>query len=227
MAVQQGWTVAWLYAAHRVLTAVSKGRAGVVAYELVAQPVGAGKLDTVRDDPNTVIDIVTATDTLVHAFPRPLVVNQGRWAQGATCYAATVKGDFAGTIWIQKNLYQEDEVRCDFVLPDPQTVWDFDVYVVPRLRLGRTMGRLWKAVDAALVRQGVRWTFSRISCFNPESLKAHSRLGAIAVGQIIVLRLGPIQCSYARTEQGRSVNCSFRTTRVPIRVSAPKAPAVR
>jgi len=76
-------------------------------------------------------------------------------------------------------------------------VWDFDVFVVPRYRLGRTMARLWKAVDADLSAQGVQWSFSRISLFNAESMNSHARLGAVAVGHAIFLVAGKLQLSFS------------------------------
>lgn len=220
MAKQRGWRLAWLYALHRVLGIVSRGKAGVVPYELVAQPIGTGKLGAVRDDPGTVVQVARAGDAVTTAFPRPAAINQWRWDEGATCHVATVKGEFAGTLWTQRKLYREDEVRCDFVLDDPRTVWDFDVYVVPRYRLGRTMGRLWKAVDAALAAEGVRWTFSRISRFNADSLNAHARLGAVSVGQVDVLFIGPLQLSWSRTGGRHRFACGVKQ-RVRIGLSPP------
>ena len=217
MIEQRGWAVGLLYAAHRVLSGVTGGQARVVSYELVAQPIGAGHLSSVREDANTVVRLIAPADVIVNQFPRPTHINQWRWAQGARCYGAVVKGEFAGTIWIQSGCYQEDEVRCDFVMSDVQTVWDFDVYVEPRFRLGRALGRLWKAVDTDLAAQGVRWTFSRISSFNAESLNAHARLGAVPVGRATVLALGRWQAVWSRTSRGAHFSCSFsRRVRIPL-----------
>lgn len=209
MARQRGWGLAGLYALHRALGAATGGRAGVVPYELVAQPIGAGKLGAVRDDPGTQVRLAGPGDAIVTEFPRPAAVNRWRWEQGATCHVATVKGEFAGTLWIQHDLYREDEVRCDFVMPDARTVWDFDVYVAPRYRLGRTMGRLWKAVDAGLAAEGVAWTFSRISRFNADSLNSHARLGAVSIGRVTVLFLGPLQLTHARAGGSSRLACSL------------------
>lgn len=209
MIKQRGWGVALLYAAHRVWGLVTRGHGRIVSYELVAQPIGVGQLSSVRDDPNTQVQLAGAGDEVARKFPRPAKINQWRWAQSALCYAAVVKGEFAGTIWIQSTCYREDEVRCDFLMNDPHTVWDFDVYVEPRYRLGRTLGRLWKTVDAQLSAQGVRWTFSRISSFNFESLSAHARLGAVSVGQATFVTLGSWEAAWLRTEAGRQFACSL------------------
>jgi GNAT superfamily N-acetyltransferase len=183
--------VTLLYALHRVLGKLSGGRAGVVSYLLVAQPLGRPGTARLRPDPACEVARATERDAISQAFPRPATVNQQRWRDGAVCYAARVKGRFAGTIWIQRERYAEDEVRCDFVLAQPaESCWDFDVYVDPDFRLGRTMARMWQHVEDELVKQGVRWSFSRISRFNAASLKSHARLGARAVGSATFLVLG-------------------------------------
>lgn len=185
-----------LYALHRLLPRLSGGRLQLFAYGLYAQPLGQGLLDAVRDDPQTVVTVVDAGTPLAAAFPRPPTVIAERFASGAECHAATLRGEFAGYIWIARGHYDEDEVRCRYELPaDGRSVWDFDVHVEPHLRLGRTMARLWKAVDAALAAEGVRWTFSRISLFNRASLQSHARLGARHCGSVVFLQAGPLQAA--------------------------------
>lgn len=189
---ERGAPLALLYLVHRVLDRLSQGRARIVPYRLVAQPIG--QAIAVRDDPHSVVRRIAPGDPLAAAFPRPAAVNAARWAAGATCHALTIKGAFAGTIWTQSDAYDEDEVRCRYVLAEPgRSVWDFDVYVEPRHRLGRAMARLWKAVDDDLAARGVRWSFSRISMFNPESMNSHARLGARPVGWVVFFCMGPWQ----------------------------------
>jgi hypothetical protein len=183
-----------LYLLHRAAHAGSGGRARVVAYGLYAQPIGRGVYAAVRDDPRTQVVEVPAGDALVRAFPRPADVIALRYAQGAHCYAALVKEGFAGYIWVSRAHHEEDEVRTRYVLRDSgSSVWDFDVYVEPHLRLSRTLGRLWKSVDERLAAQGVRWSFSRISRFNAPSITAHQRLGARKVGSATFMVCGPLQ----------------------------------
>jgi hypothetical protein len=187
-----------LYLLHRAAYAVSRGRASVVAYGLYAQPVGMGIYAAVRDDSRTQVVEVLAEDALVHAFPRPAEVIAMRYAQGAHCYAALVKERFAGYIWVSRAHHEEDEVRTRYVLVDSaSSAWDFDVYVEPDLRLGRTLGRLWKSVDERLAAQGVRWSFSRISRFNAPSITAHQRLGARKVGSATFIICGALQLMVA------------------------------
>lgn len=212
--------VALLYLVHRVLQRLSGGRAAIVPYLLVAQPVGNPALAEVRADPGTVVQRIDPAHALLGAFPRPPAVIAQRFADGAECYAATVKGSFAGHIWIARGRYVEDEVRCVYEIADPATVvWDYDVYVEPRLRLGRTMGRLWREVDNALSAEGVQWTCSRINRFNVASVKSHQRLGAVTLQQVVFLVLGPLQLSW---NSSGGVRMSLGRAQVPVlRLTAP------
>lgn len=214
--------VALLYGVHRVLQQLSGGRAAIVPYVLVAQPVGNPALADVRADAGTVVERIGPGHPLLAAFPRPAAVIAQRFADGAECHAATVKGQFAGHIWIARSRYVEDEVRCIYEIADPAAaVWDYDVYVEPRLRLGRTMGRLWRAVDNALSSEGVRWTFSRINRFNAASVNSHRRLGAAAIGHVVFVVLGPLQLSW---DANHGVRMSLGRAQVPVlRLTAPMA----
>lgn len=190
-----GTRLALLYFAHRLLQLLSRGHAAIVPYGLYAQPLGRGGA-LLRPDTSTQVRQITASDPLNQQLPRPAEVIAKRHANGHQCHLALVHGQSAGTIWIAHDHYDEDEVRCRFVLAAPATsVWDYDVYVAPRYRLGRTMARLWAAVDQQLADEGVRWTFSRISRFNVASVTSHARLGAIEVGRATFVVLGRLQVS--------------------------------
>lgn len=198
-----GRDTATLYVVHRLLDKLSGGRIGIVPYRLVAQPVSNLALAGVRVDPGTVVRRVGPGDSVVAELPRPRAVIEQRFASGSQCYVAWVKGRFAGCIWIARGRYVEDEVRCVYRIADPDRgVWDYDVYVEPSLRLGRTMSRLWKAVDDALAAEGVAWSFSRINRFNTASIRSHERLGAVTVGDLLVLRLPRAQLSLHREAAG-------------------------
>lgn len=191
-ALGTGWAL--LYALHRLVQRISRGRMRIVPYAIVAQPLGSVALKTVRDDASTQVFEAAPDSWPLQDFPRPESVLRQRWQDGARCFVATVHGKFAGTIWVAPGAYEEDEVRCQYLLADPaRTVWDFDVYVSPTHRLGRTMARMWKAVDATLVGGGYGWTISRISLFNPGSIGAHARLGAVEISKAVFVVCGPIQ----------------------------------
>jgi hypothetical protein len=186
-----------LYFASRAFDKISGGRLRLVKYYLVAQPLGRPDAKPMRADAATALQVVREGDALAAVFPRPPDVLAQRWAAGAECTAALVRGEFAGFIWIQRSRYEEDEVRCSFVLQDPAvSVWDYDVYVEPRYRVGRTMARLWSHVDTQLAATGARWSFSRISAFNAASLGSHARLGTVDCGSALFLCLGPLQAAW-------------------------------
>lgn len=221
VAEHDGPGVAALYVLHRLLQRLSGGSVAIVPYVLVAQPVGNPALADVKPDPGTVVRRISPGDPVIAGFPRPAAVNAQRFADGSECYVAWVKGQFAGHIWIARNRFVEDEVRCIYEIGEPSTgVWDYDVYVEPRLRLGRTMARLWRAVDADLALQGVRWSFSRINRFNAASIRSHQRLGAKEIGGACFLVLGKLQLRWAgRQSSGSSWQTSlpWRSSRIVLR----------
>lgn len=186
-----GAGAAALYVVHKGLQALSGGRMRLVPYVFYAQPLGRASGPALRPDPHTVLVELLHGDSRMADLPRPPDVLAARFAAGGRCHAAWVKGRFAGTIWLARGHYDEDEVRCRYVLGDPAvSAWDYDVYVDPAFRLGRTMARLWAHVDAELSAQGVRWSFSRISMFNAASIQSHARLGARPVGWAVFVAAG-------------------------------------
>ena len=209
------------YLLSRLLSAASGDRVRLVKYLIVAQPIGAGALDAVKPDRSTEIVQAGPQSELARYFPRPDAVIRRRFASGASCYCALVKKEFAGFLWILADRYEEDEVRCTYVLEAPQqSVWDFDVYIEPKFRLSRTLARLWHAVDARLNERGVRWSFSRISAFNAESLAAHAKLGIIECQSATFLVIGQFQLSFL--SQRPYVHASFSACRRPaIRLDLP------
>lgn len=220
---EMGLPMAALYVLHRLLGVLSAGHARILPYALYAQPLGSPKLSSVRDDPCTVTTRCLPGDSLEQDFPRPASILAARHASGAHCHATRVKGKFAGYIWIVRKRYHEDEVRCEYVLSDPvRCVWDFDVYVMPSYRLGRTLARMWKAVDQRLHSEGVEWSFSRISMFNSGSISTHERLGAVRVGRAVFVVIGPLQLAWlsGRSAAHLSVTSSQRPT---VKLNAPCA----
>lgn len=189
-----------LYLLDRMATRLFGGRIRIIRYLLVAQPVppeAAGAPVSVVAGRSRIRPVLPG-DPVERAFPRPADVIALRQSTGATCIIAEVSDRFAGFIWLARDQYEEDEVRCTYVLAEPlSSAWDYDVYVTPEFRLGRTLSRLWSAANAHLASDGVRWSFSRISSFNPDSVAAHARLGIRTVGHATFLRLGPVQIMLA------------------------------
>ncbi|MBS3935953.1 MAG: GNAT family N-acetyltransferase [Sulfuritalea sp.] len=186
-----------LYLTSRVLQLASRGRVRLVRYLVVAQPVPPAPLPGCRPSPASSVAAVLPANPLCASFPRPQEIIARRFANGDTCLVATVNGRFAGFLWYARNHYEEDEVRCNYVLADyATTAWDYDVYVEPEFRLGRTLSRLWAAAHAQLRAEGIRWTFSRISAFNANSLNSHRQLGARPFATLTFLCLGPLQLGF-------------------------------
>lgn len=185
------WNAA-LYLLSRVLETASYGHVRLIKYYIVAQPITQGT--ALRPDPKTTLAFTREGDPLTQHFPRPRSVIARRYADGAQCITATVNGQFAGFLWWQHDRYEEDEVRCTYVLEQPQRcVWDYDVYVEPQFRFGRTLARLWEAANDHLAGHGVQWSYSRISAFNAASLQTHARLGMRACRSATFWLLGPLQ----------------------------------
>jgi hypothetical protein len=192
-----GWINGLLYLAGRALQRISGGRASLIRYILVAQPVPPNGASPCRPSASSPIRMVAPDDPLVSQFPRPSKVIERRFRVGAQCFAAQAADRFTGFLWLARGAYDEDEVRCRYELARPElAAWDFDVYVEPDFRLGRTFARLWGAANSHLAAQGVRWSFSRISAFNPGSLASHARLGIRPLYSATFVRLGRAQIAF-------------------------------
>jgi len=190
--VQLGWLNASWYLLARLLRQASGGRWMLYRYLFVAQHVSDQPLAPMRGADITVTS-PGPDETLPGDYPRPGHVIQARYAQGARTLTAWRQGRLAGFIWLIQRAYQEDEVRARYWLPSPHAAWDFDVWVHPEERLGWVFRRLWEAARLHLRREGIRWNCSRISAFNPGSLRAHARIGVVRLGQATFLRCGDWQ----------------------------------
>jgi L-amino acid N-acyltransferase YncA len=184
----------FLHLLSRLLARLSGGSVRLVRYYIVAQPVPAAAAGQPQRGGRVLIRCADAFDAVIGAAPRPQQVLERRFRDGATCIVAEREGELAGFIWLMRRQYMEDEVRCLYVLePAARAAWDFDVYVAPAHRATRLFSRLWAAAHAWLHAQGYRWTFSRISAFNEESLAAHRRLGARELCRGTFVVWGPLQ----------------------------------
>lgn len=187
-----------LYLVGETLRKISNNLVYIVRYYIVAQPVPFRK--NLHSNGQTEIIVVDPDHPLVAFFPRPRSVIEGRYRSGSVCFAATIKNHFAGFLWLSFGYHIEDEVRCQYELTNARDcVWDFDVYVEPAFRTGRTFSRLWDAANHYLADRGVVWSLSRISAFNVMSLRSHSRLGAIQMYTATFVCCGPFQFAWFNT----------------------------
>lgn len=187
-----------VYVLDRLLRALFRGHARLHKYYFMAQPVAARPWLPARRGLSLEIRRLASGDPALTAFPRPQAAYPYRFRQGAVCLAAFKAQRPVGFLWFTVAPYMEDEVRCRYVpIPDGQAAWDFDVYVAPELRTGPAFLRLWDEANRLLRSQGVRWSFSRVSAFNPLSVASHSRMGAARVGSVVFATLGGWQLSVA------------------------------
>lgn len=218
--IQLGTLNGSLYLLDYALRKLSAGRAYIKRYYLVAQPVQ--DRPACRPSTKNPVVFLEPGSPLALSFPRPPEIIAKRINDGAHCFVALSGEEFAGFLWLAFNAYDEDEVRCRYELADPQhCVWDYDVHVEPKYRIGRTFARLWDSANAHLSRHGVSWSISRISAFNPASLAAHGRLGIRTLFSANFLCLGPIQITIISAAPWFHVSLS-PSSRPCVRLQAPK-----
>ena len=185
-----------LYLAGRLLQRITGDRFRIIRYLIVAQPVPTPFTPSCRPSETETVAAAASGDGATAHFPRPPEVIRHRYEQGHTCLVATSKGRFAGFLWFARGHYEEDEVHCRFVLAAPDhCAWDYDVHVEPQFRMGRTFARLWDAANERYAAAGIRWSCSRISAFNRQSLQSHQRLGIRKLATLTFICLGPLQVS--------------------------------
>lgn len=190
---QFGFKLACLYWGHRLLQRLSLN-AGIYPYAIVRQPLKA--VSKSRKSKFFFEQIETLDDN-IKALPRPVDVIAERFAAKHKCYVAyNAESEFSGCIWIARSQYIEDEVRIRFVFPD-SSCWDYDVYIVPRYRIGRLFAYLWDYTSQSLVDDEVKHTYSRISRFNPNSLRSHQSLGADIIGNTLCVKLGRLEVFFS------------------------------
>lgn len=189
------WPDAVLYYISEIMLRASGRRARLFRYCLVAQPVAESALIP-RPDTHTEIRRIFPGDPLIADFPRAPEIIAMRLSRGDICLCATIRGRFAGFVWLVFGAYDEDEVRCRYELSDAELSWDYDMHVEPEFRMGRCFLRLWDAANSLLRQRGIRWSMSRISAFNPGSLNSHARLGTHTLDKVTFIVLGRLQLSF-------------------------------
>lgn len=177
-------------------------RLGLARYYLMAQPVPERPLLS-RGRGSLAIRALAPGDPALAQLPRPRAVIDERLEAGGLCLAALSPGDgrLLGSLWLLFAPCREPEHRCLLRPPAaPPCALDVDVYIAPEARGGLTFVQLWDAANAHLRERGIEWSLSRISAFNPRSLRAHERLGARRTGSLVYLELGTYEllCSTRR-----------------------------
>lgn len=190
------------YLGRRTLAAVG---IGFHRYHLVVQPVAAKAWVPERHRARFDIREVDESSYRTEWFPRPAEAVRQRFSQGAHCWVAFKDDKPVGCQWLLPGPYVEDEVRCRFLpVPQGRVAWDFDVYVIPELRLGRLFLLLWDTSNAWMRAQGIDCSASRIDTLNLQSIRSHQSMGARIIGNAWFVDLAGLQL--ARWPKGWAVS---------------------
>ncbi len=206
-----------LYLTQRTLARLPLGL-NVVKYHLVAQPVPEPPK---RKRPHTLrIKQVTLSEYQDHWFPRPRPAIEARFAQETICFVAFSDGEALACLWLKvQGDFVEDTVRCRFrPMPVEHTAWDFDVFVHPEHRLGRTFMHLWTHAFEWMRENDIHWTMSRIDAFNLPSINSHKRLGAQVTDSIVFWTWGSWQLTITSHPPRRMLS---RTAVPTFKIEAP------
>lgn len=177
-----------LYAIDRVLRRISP-RLGLQVYEFMAQPITAKPLLPPNLTRNLAFEEIGQGHPDIALMPAREDIKAERFRQGARCLGVYRKGKLVGYLWFCSERYEEDEVRCTYLLGDPaHSVFDFDLYVLPEHRLGLGFMAVWHGANLFLSERGIRRTFSRLTRFNLASRRAHAHLGWRCVGRAVFVQ---------------------------------------
>src|SRR5512145_3398696 len=139
---RMGVVDATLLAVDRALERLTGGRARLFKYYFMAQPVPLAPTAS-RRSTGIAVEELREGDPRLAELDRPADELRRRFAASCRCFAAWQANKLTGFMWFTGGHYEEDEVRCTFRLdPLDHVVWDFDVHIVPRYRLGRSFGFL-------------------------------------------------------------------------------------
>lgn len=183
-----GFFAGLLYAFDRFFQRVSP-HLRLYFYELVVQPIAEVPLLPTNLSKALEVREIGSGDPEIALMPARPDIKESRFKQNAICLGAFRNSVFIGHIWFCFRAYEEDEVRCTFVLPEGgHAVFDFDLYLFPEHRMGPGFAGIWDGASQFLRSRGVKFSFSRLTRFNLASRRAHMRLGARRVGSLLVLR---------------------------------------
>ena len=192
-----GFLPGLLYAIDRVLSSLTP-KLRLYVYEFMVQPITAESLLPRTFKKQLVIREIKSGDPEIAMMPVRPEVMAARLETNATCLGAFKNETFVGYMWFCNPSYDEDEVRCTYVVhPAPEAVFDFDFYLFPEHRFGLGFVALWNGANEFLTQRGIRYTFSRLTRFNLASRRAHKHLGWKLVGRALFLQLWQVELMLA------------------------------
>lgn len=187
---QFGFGAGLLYVIDRALQRLSPNWR-LYVYEFMAQPITEKPLLSANLAKNLEFRLIERGDPDIASMPAHEDIKQARFDQGAVCLGTYRRGRLIGYIWLCFDAYEEDEVRCTYRLVQPeQSVFDFDLVVLPEHRMGIGFMAVWHGANQYLHERGVRYTFSRLTRFNVASRRAHQHLGWQCVARAVFLQAG-------------------------------------
>lgn len=188
LVAELGRADALLYCLDRLGQATG-GRIGFTRYLLVAQPVvslaisGLGSTITVRP-----LESLAGLSNETTLTAKSLAA---RTARNTICFGAFVGDKLVGFACISLVPHDDEILNIRFITaPANKTAWDYDLFIAPGHRLGVVYAKLWNEMFAFLKSRGIEWTISHIASYNLHSWRSHSRMGAVPIGSLIVIRLG-------------------------------------
>lgn len=207
------------YLVHRALRFVSKS-CGLFRFASVVQPVADSALLPARIASRYSHCELEHSNALVLDMPMRPEVRRARLTQQTKCLGVFKDGELVGYLWFAREQYLEDQIRCRYrMLPSGVTVFDFDVFVVPKQRGGFTFAAIWNEANEYLRSKGVSHSFSRIDLYNQASLRAHEKLGAIIVENCLVLKLWQIELMFCG--QAPRIRMTGPTSSIPTIILEP------
>lgn len=192
-----GLVAGLLYVADRALRTLSPSL-GLFVYELMAQPIPDKPVLSANLARKLRFAEIGPGHPALALMPAPAAVIRARFDQKAVCLG-TWRGDvFLGYIWLCFDRYREDEVRCDYLIAEaPDSVFDFDLYILPEHRMGLAFAAVWHGANEYLRARGVRRSFSRLTRFNTASRRSHAHLKWRRVGRVLVFMVWRVQVMLA------------------------------
>jgi len=214
-----GLGAGFLYLIGRALQAISP-RLNLYVYELMVQPIPDAPLLPERLSKGMEIREIKRGDPEIDLMPARPEIKASRFEQGAICLGAYRKGFLIGYLWLCFDGYEEDEVRCRYLLSPPRNaVFDFDLYIFPEHRMGLGFVGIWNGVNEYLRIRGIDFTFSRLTRFNLPSRRAHAHLGWKKVADAVFFQAWSLEIMFATIAP--FVSASVRKGgRIELRLSA-------
>ena len=193
-----GTLPAIVYGIDRVLQVVTRGYAKIHLCYFMTQPVPEKGLLPAGLRNSITVAPIRSSDLDGTGLPLTPDLLQSRLDRGVVCLGAYKDDRLIGFHCLSFESHDDEMYRARFeVGPSGKAVWDFDIFILPSHRGGLGFAFLWDGVFDFLRGRNIRWLTSYIAATNVPSLRSHLRMGAIRLGSVIFLRIGPLQLIFS------------------------------